>query len=650
MRIRRPLAIALVSSVALAGLVTVTATGASGAAPAAKLQPRAVSNTTTWAAVKTVSLPGTASNGPAVGIAVNSADDTVYVVNSDTDRLAVINGNTGTLDDSFTVANVRAVAVDQNDDTIYTVTVPPTGTLNKVQSRSASSPGVAVTDDTVDSAVVLAVDSLDDTVYVGRSSTPGYITYFSGRTPLNDDTQNVGGRGVYGLAVDQLDDSVWMAYGADDSTRAWNGRTLALGSFIGTGDQPLSVAVNGPDDTVYVADSLTPNNITVINGRTNSLVRTLDGPFAVGTESGLAVDDSNGLLFTASGGVSSTLGVIKQANLDDSVYVGATFATGIPSPARASSYYKAVAVDDSGLNRGLVWAYSPSNGNVVQALTQVSASLTGTTTGAAGARVFVTVTSPTVVAPFVMDTDTVLGVRFNSSSLVTSITREDDTTWSVALPSGLPAGNVPVEVQFNGYQYALAGTYTVQSSGPPTPTPVYPPGAPTDVKATAGTGEATVSWTAPTYIGSYPITDYQVTSSTGSHTCLTKSTSCTLTGLTGGTSYTFEVRALNGAGWGAYSTPSNAVTPVAKTILITGSREASDTRYVKVQGTTTDLVGKQVTPYVRFPGQTGYTAGIGVQTVAADGTFTWQRKTGKKISVYFVHGGVSSNTIAIAAR
>jgi len=330
--------------------------------------------------------------------------------------------------------------------------------------------------------------------------------------------------------------------------------------------------------------------------------------------------------------------------------VGATFATGIPSPARASSYYKAVAVDDSGLNRGLVWAYSPSSGNVVQALTQVSASLTGTTTGAAGARVFVTVTSPSVVAPFVMDTDTVLGVRFNSSSLVTSITREDDTTWSVALPSGLPVGNVPVEVQFNGYQYALAGTYTVQSSGPPTPDPVYPPGAPTDVKAVAGSGEATVSWTAPSYVGSYPITDYQVTSSTGSHTCLTKSTSCTVTGLEGGTSYTFTVRALNGAGWGAYSTPSNAVTPLVKTILITGSREASDTRYVKVRGTTTDLVGKQVAPYVRFPGQTAYTAGVGVQTVAADGTFTWQRKTGKKTYVYFMHGGVSSNTIAIAAR
>ena len=259
MTARRSLAIALIASVALAGLVTVTATGASGATPAAKVQPRAVSNTTTWTAVKTVVLPGDDTDNSAIDIAVNSVDDTVYVVNSKSGRLAVINGKTGTLDDSFVVSGISAVAVDQNDDTIYTVTVPPTGNLNKVQSRSASSPGVAVTDDTVDSAVMLAVDSLDDTVYVARATTPGYVTYFSGRTPLSDDPQTVGGRGVYGLAVDQIDDSVWMAYGADDSTRAWNGGTLALGSFIGVGDQPLSVAVDVNDDTVYVADSLTPN-------------------------------------------------------------------------------------------------------------------------------------------------------------------------------------------------------------------------------------------------------------------------------------------------------------------------------------------------------------------------------------------------------
>jgi hypothetical protein len=129
--------------------------------------------------------------------------------------------------------------------------------------------------------------------------------------------------------------------------------------------------------------------------------------------------------------------------------------------------------------------------------------------------------------------------------------------------------------------------------------------------------------------------------------------SCEVTGLANGTSYSFEVRALNGAGWGASSDASNAVTPRAtpvKAIQITGSRDASDTRVVRVTGTTTDLVGEQVTPWVRFPGQTTFTAGTGVRTVAADGTFAWSRATGKKVHVYFTHGSVKSNTVVIPAR
>ena len=117
-----------------------------------------------------------------------------------------------------------------------------------------------------------------------------------------------------------------------------------------------------------------------------------------------------------------------------------------------------------------------------------------------------------------------------------------------------------------------------------------------------------------------------------------------------GTSYTFTARALNGAGWGVYSSPSNAVTPTEKSILIIGSRDASDDRYVAVSGTTTGLVGDQVTPYIRFPGETSYSAGYGVKTVAADGTFSWNRKTSRKIYVYFEADGLNSNRVIIPAR
>jgi len=121
---------------------------------------------------------------------------------------------------------------------------------------------------------------------------------------------------------------------------------------------------------------------------------------------------------------------------------------------------------------------------------------------------------------------------------------------------------------------------------------------------------------------------------------------CVITGLTNGVEYTVRGRALTGAGWSAFSTATEPVTPgVEQTIMITGSR---DGKRVVVEGVTTGLVGAEVTPWVRFPGPYSYEEGTGVRTVDEDGTFTWQRKTGKKIYVYFrVEDDVRSNRVII---
>lgn len=87
------------------------------------------------------------------------------------------------------------------------------------------------------------------------------------------------------------------------------------------------------------------------------------------------------------------------------------------------------------------------------------------------------------------------------------------------------------------------------------------PSAPTEVTVTAGDGQATVSFTAPTDHGGSPITGYIVTSNPGKITATGTGTTITVTGLTNGTTYTFTVRAINAAGNSADSTASNAVTP-----------------------------------------------------------------------------------------
>ncbi len=98
------------------------------------------------------------------------------------------------------------------------------------------------------------------------------------------------------------------------------------------------------------------------------------------------------------------------------------------------------------------------------------------------------------------------------------------------------------------------------------------PDVPTAVTATAtGTsGQATVSWTAPTDIGGSALNLYTARTTTGGFSCTATppATSCTLTGLTDGTTYTVYVEARNSTGTGdrsATTTVTTATVPGAPT-------------------------------------------------------------------------------------
>ena len=138
-----------------------------------------------------------------------------------------------------------------------------------------------------------------------------------------------------------------------------------------------------------------------------------------------------------------------------------------------------------------------------------------------------------------------------------------------------PATACIVEGLTNGTEY----TFTVVSTNAIGPGPasapsnaVRPaapsaPGAPTGVSATAGNALADVDFTAPANNGGSPITKYTATSSPGGQTCevtvLTPPLTCTVEGLTNGTTYTFTVTATNALGTSPASAPSNSVTPSA---------------------------------------------------------------------------------------
>jgi len=131
----------------------------------------------------------------------------------------------------------------------------------------------------------------------------------------------------------------------------------------------------------------------------------------------------------------------------------------------------------------------------------------------------------------------------------------------------------------NGTSYFVSVTATnADGTGPPSAvaavTPATVPGTPTNVTATAGNTQATVTWTAPASTGGATITQYVVTASGGGgQTCTWSSgaLTCAVTGLVNGAQYTFTVVAQNRAGTGAASATSNAIMPIGAPPSPTGA-------------------------------------------------------------------------------
>ena len=190
-----------------------------------------------------------------------------------------------------------------------------------------------------------------------------------------------------------------------------------------------------------------------------------------------------------------------------------------------------------------------------------------------------TLTADITAAPLTI-TATAQSKNFGSTSLTTGSTaftpsglQNTDAIGTVSLAySGSPAGNLAT---------AIAGTYTITPSAPVFSTGISSnytisyttgtltinavvPGAPTIGTATAGNGQVTVAYSAPSSNGGSVITTYTATSSPGGFTgsiSQAGSGSITVTGLTNGTAYTFTVTATNSAGAGSASAASGSATP-----------------------------------------------------------------------------------------
>ena len=158
------------------------------------------------------------------------------------------------------------------------------------------------------------------------------------------------------------------------------------------------------------------------------------------------------------------------------------------------------------------------------------------------------------------------------------------------------------------YATNILGNSSNSSTSNPVTT-ITVPNAPTIGTATVSTyGAISVPFTAPANDGGNAITSYTVTATPGGLTATGSSSPLVVSGLTGGTFYTFKVKATNGIGTGAESTASNS-------IMVTGS--------------ITNTVAPSITG----------TSGLGNTLTVGNGTWTTNSTTISSYTYQWYRGG-----------
>jgi YVTN family beta-propeller protein len=173
--------------------------------------------------------------GPA-GVDVNSVTNRVYVADFRESQVSVIDGATDQVVDTITVpASPAVVAVNDATNRIYV---------------ACQSGGIAVIDGTNDTVIkTVTVGSIPDGVAVDRRRNLVYASNFGGGTESVID-----------------------------------GATNRVKTTIQIGGSPFGVTVDPVANRIYVGTYLDTNTVSVINGKTDTLIDTIFQPTIYGSE------------------------------------------------------------------------------------------------------------------------------------------------------------------------------------------------------------------------------------------------------------------------------------------------------------------------------------------------------------------------------
>ncbi len=267
----------------------------------------------------------------------------------------------------------------------------------------------------------------------------------------------------------------------------------------------------------------------------------------------------------------------------DKSYDGTTTVSVTGTP----SYVGLVNGETFSVTGSVTWAFSDSNVGANKALTQsglytapstnytvtqpiLTASITAVT-ASAPAITGITAGNGQLSAAFTAPTSNggsaITTYKYSTDGGATFIVRSSGTTASPIVITTLSSdgatsltNGTTYNVQIKAVNLAGDGTATASTAA----TPITTPGAPTITSITAGNSQLSVAFTAPASNGGSPITNYKYSTNGGtSFTAVSPASTSSpivITGLSNGTTYNVQIRAVNAAGDGT-PTASTAATP-----------------------------------------------------------------------------------------
>jgi YVTN family beta-propeller protein len=230
-------------------------------------------------------------------IAYDSANNYIYVANSNSSNVSVINGATNSVIARISVwSGEDGMAYDSVNNYIYIAN----GGSNNVSVING------VTNTVIANIFVgalpegVAYDPSNNYVYVGHGAYPQTlglsILVFVINCASNTVIANisVGSRGwPDAIAYDSSNNYVYVANGGSNNVSVINGATNAVIASISVGSEPYAIAYDSGNNYIYVCNG---DNVSVINGATNSVIASI----SVGSEPyAVAYDPSNNYIYVA---------------------------------------------------------------------------------------------------------------------------------------------------------------------------------------------------------------------------------------------------------------------------------------------------------------------------------------------------------------